>query len=221
MSLVRETDARQRRFRWMLVACAGLGICVCGGALLQRTTTTALWLLLSGAILAHWAARRASDCTTLIALAGVPLYRIATSVAMLPARSSTPLSDLARMRAAGGGAVNVDDATHLLSLRRIERSDTDLVLSGQWADLATPAATIDGTVLADRLARLPDEDEVWLVRTPLNVRMLSGDLLRVAAAAARSGRGARGAGHGPPTVGQAPVAGDDRSPELAGTEASR
>lgn len=221
MALVRETNAQQRRFRWMLVACAGLGLCVCGGALLQRATTTALWLLLSGAIVAHWAARRASDCTALIALAGVPLYRIATPVAMLPARSSTPLSDLARMRAAGGGAVNVDGATHLLSPRRIERSDTDLVLAGQWADLATPAAAIDGAITADRLARLPDEDEVWLVRTPTNVRMLSGDLLRVAAAAARAGRGARGAGRGHPMVGDAPVAADDRSRELAGTEASR
>lgn len=221
MELVREATARQRRPRWVLLACAGVVTCACGVALLHRATPAALWLFVSGAIVAHWAARRASDCTTLMALAGVPLYRVATPVAMLPARSSTPLSDLARMRAAGGGAVNVDGATHLLSPRRIERSGTAIVLSGSWADLATPAAAIDGAAPTDRLSRLPDEDEVWLVRTPMNVRMLSGDLLRAAAAAARTDRGARRAGDGHPAVGATPIEADDRSPDLAGAEARR
>jgi hypothetical protein len=219
MALVKATAARQRRSRWTLLVCAGIGICICGAALLQRATTIALWLFLSGAIVAHWAARRASDCTVLMALAGVPLHRIATAVAMMPPQSSTPLSDLARMRAAGGGAVKADGAMHLLSLRRIERGDTDLLLSGRWCDLAVPAVTIDGTVPADRLARLPDEDEVWLVRTPSAARMLSGDLLRVAAAAARADGSGRRTDRGRPAA--APAAADERPSELAGTEARR
>lgn len=186
--------------------------------MLQRATTVALWVWLSGAIVAHWAARRASDCTVLMALAGIPVHRIATAVAMTPAVSSTPLSDLARMRAAGGGAVNVDGATHLLSLPRIERGDPDLLLSGRWRDLAVPAATVDGIVPADRLARLPDEDEVWLVRTPSAVRMLSGDLLRVAAAEARAGRSPRRPGRRRSTAAGVRVGDGERAPELTGTE---
>lgn len=154
------------------------------------------------ALTAHWAGRRASDCGVLSALSGVPLLRIAAPLTMVPARSSTPLSDLARMREGAGGAVRVDGAIRLLPLGRVERVDLELLLAGRWDRLAVLPQQVDGTVTADRLQRLPDEDEVWLVRTSASARMLSGDGLRAAAAV-------RDAHRAPPVEGQRRVQPDE------------
>jgi len=173
----------------MVLAAAAGASALAGFVALRPGASIALWVLFGSAVVAHWAGRRASDCGVLADLGGRPVEAVAVPLAVVAARSSTPLLDLARIRAAGGGAVVSAGATRVVTDRRVERADIDLVLAGRWDVLAVPATQIAPGVAADRLRRLPDEEEVWLVPTRAGARMLSGDGLRTAAAVARTVRG--------------------------------
>jgi hypothetical protein len=172
----------------MAAAVAGASA-LAGVAALRPGASIALWVLFGSAVVAHWAGRRASDCGVLADIGARPVEAIAVPLAVVAARSPTPLLDLARMRAAGGGAIVSDGVTRVVTDRRVECADLDLVLAGRWDVLAIPATQIAPGVAADHLRRLPDEEEVWLVPTRSGARMLSGDGLRSAAAIARTVRG--------------------------------
>ena len=191
MSLVSRSPAATRRKRWRALALAAGASALAGLAALRPGASAALWVLFSSAVVAHWAGRRASDCGVLADLPGRCVGDIATPLAVISARSSTPLLDLARIRAAGGGVVMVDDVAKVLVDRRIERLDVDLVLAGRWDAIAVPATQIAPGVAVDHLRRLPDEDEVWLVHTRVGTRMLSGDGLRATGSVVRTVRGHR------------------------------
>lgn len=188
MRLISEHPAATRRVRWLTAA----GACVivaCGTLLVLRPAAlVALWTLLAAALLAHLAGRRASDCSVLAELDGWSVGDLATPLAVIPAQSASPLHDLSRIRMAGGGVVVVDGVPRVVTERRVEQLDVDLVLPGRWSQVAVTARQIDAEVHVDHLRRLPDEDEVWVVRDATGVRMISGDGLRAAAAAARRGR---------------------------------
>ena len=151
----------------------------------------AVWVVLAGAVGAHWAGRRASDCAVLTRLAGVPLAQIAVPPARVRPSSPTPVADIARIRAAGCGIVEVDGADRVLPAEHVDRYEVDVLLTGGWANLAVQAAELDAAVPVDLLTRLPDEAETWLVRTRITTLALGAAQLRAAAAHRRgSSRGA-------------------------------
>lgn len=182
MPLITSTPAHRRRRTWALVGCAAVLVAVVGMLALGRWPGVAVWIVLAGAVGAHWAGRRASDCAVLTRLAGMPLAEIAVPPARVRPTSPTPVADIARIRAAGCGIVEVDGADHVLPAERVDRYEVDVLLTGGWAHLAVPAAELDATVPVDLLARLPDEAEVWLVRTRITTLALGAGQLRTAAA---------------------------------------
>jgi len=217
MSLVSRSPAATRRTRWLVLAAVAGASALTGVAALRPGASIALWVMFGSAVVAHWAGRRASDCGVLADIGDRPVEAIAVPLAVVAARSSTPLLDLARIRAAGGGAVISGGVTRVVTDRRIERADIDLMLAGRWDVLAIPAPQIAPAVAADRLRRLPDEEEVWLVPTRAGARMLSGDGLRSAAAIARTVRGgaagrAAGTAEGAPRTPDRPVDVDVKLP---------
>lgn len=166
---------------WVTASCAGVAVAFAGLLMLGRWPGIGVWALVSGAVLGHWAGRRASDCGVLATLGGMPVAQLAVPPARVVQRSTTPVADLARIRSAGCGVVDVDGVERVLSSERLDRFEVDLLLSGRWDQLAAPAAMLDGQVPADRLARLPDEDETWLVRTAIGLLTLRAEQLRAAA----------------------------------------
>jgi len=186
MPLITSTSAHRRRRTWTLTGC--VAVAVAGGGLLAlgRWPAVAVWVVLAGAVGAHWAGRRASDCAVLTRLAGVPLAQIAVPPARVRPSSPTPVADIARIRAAGCGIVEVDGVDRVLPAERVDRYEVDVLLTGGWANLAVQAAELDAAVPVDLLARLPDEAETWLVRTRITTLTLGAAQLRAAAAGRRS-----------------------------------
>lgn len=188
--------ADRRRRTWALVGSGSLVVAVAGFVLAGRWPAVGVWVLFAGAVAAHVAGRRASDCAVLAALAGVPLAQIAMVPARVPTRSDTPIADLTRIRAAGSGLVIGDDGVRVITATRVDDLDVEQLLSGRWDHLAVPAPELDGLAPVDRLGRLPHEGEAWVVATPLGTLVLNGEVLRAAAADARRGDGAGRAGGG-------------------------
>lgn len=186
MPLITSTPAHHRRRTWALVGCGAVVVAVAGLFALGRWPSVAVWVVLAGAVGAHWAGRRASDCAVLTRLAGVPLAETAVPPARVRPTSPTPVADIARIRAAGCGIVEVDGVDRVLPAEHVDRYEIDVLLTGGWAHLAVPAAELDADVPVDLLARLPDEAEVWLVRTRITTLTLGAPQLRAAAADRRS-----------------------------------
>jgi len=182
MPLITSTPAYRRRRTWALVGCGAVTVAAVGLFTLGRWPAVAVWVVFVGAVGAHMAGRRASDCAVLTRLAGVPLAQIAVPPARVRPASPTPVADIARIRAAGCGIVEVDGADRVLPAERVDRYEVDVLLTGGWAHLAVPAAEIDAAVPVDLLARLPDETEIWLVRTRITTLALGAVQLRAAAA---------------------------------------
>lgn len=182
MALITSVPAHRRRRTWTLAGCGAVAVAVAGLLVLGRWPAVGVWVLLAGAVGAHWAGRRASDCAVLAQLAGVPLAQIAVPPARVRPSSPTPVADIARIRAAGCGIVDVDGADRVLPAEHVDRSEVDVLLTGAWANLAVQAAELDATVPVDLLTRLPDEAETWLVRTPITTLALRAAQLRAAAA---------------------------------------
>jgi hypothetical protein len=197
MSLITSTPAHRRRRTWALVGCAAATVAVAGLVALGRWPAVAVWVLLVGAVGAHWADRGASDCAVLARLAGVPLTQIAVPPARVRWTSPTPVADIARIRAAGCGVVEVDGVDLVLPAEHVDRYEVDVLLTGGWAHLAVPP-TSAAAVPGDLLARLPDEAEIWLVRTRITT-LASGAAAQLRAAAvggATRSNYARGTGTG-------------------------
>jgi hypothetical protein len=210
MSLITSTPAHRRRRTWALVGCAAATVAVAGLVALGRWPAVAVWVLLVGAVGAHWAGRRASDCAVLARLAGVPLAQIAVPPARVRPTSPTPVADIARIRAAGCGVVAVDGVDLVLPAEHVDRYEIDVLLTGGWAHLAVPP-TSAAAVPGDLLARLPDEAEIWLVRTRITTLASGAAQLRAAAVggATRSNY-ARGTGRTAPHPLRRSVAGSCR-----------
>jgi hypothetical protein len=185
MPLITSTPAHRRRRTWALAGWGALTVAVAGLVALGRWPGVAVWVVLAGAVGAHWAGRRASDCAVLTRLTGVPLAQIAVPPARVRPTSPTPVADIARIRAAGCGVVEVDGVDRVLPAEHVDRYEVDVLLTGGWAHLAVPAAELDATVPVDLLARLPDEAEIWLVRTRIATLALGAAQLRAAAAGRR------------------------------------
>ncbi|HEX6257280.1 MAG TPA: hypothetical protein VFZ70_15845 [Euzebyales bacterium] len=165
MTPISAMPAARRHRRWLLCGWAAVAVAVAGLGLLPLWPGLAAWIVLAGAVTAHWAGRQASDCGVLAQRAGLTLSQVAVVPARVRPRSSTPVADIARMRAAGCGVVSVAGVDRLLALERIDRYDIETLLTGQWAHLARVACELDGELPVDHLTRLPSEGEVWLVRT--------------------------------------------------------
>lgn len=181
MQLFTSTPAHRRRRTWALTGCAAVVVAIVGVLGLGRWPAVAVWVVLAGAVGAHWAGRRASDCAVLARLAGVPLAQIAVPPARVRATSPTPVADIARIRAAGCGIVEVDGVDNVLPAEHIDRYEVDVLLTGGWTHLAVPAAELDAAMPVDLLTRLPDEAEIWLVRTRITTLVLGAAQLRAAA----------------------------------------
>lgn len=181
MGLITATPARRRHRTWTATACAAAGVAAAGLAALGRWPGVAVWIVLVGAVGAHWAGRRASDCAVLVRLAGIPIAQIAIPPARVRPSSTTPVADVARIRAAGCGVVEVDGVDRVLPPEHIDRYEVDVLLTGGWGHVALPATTLDGAVPVDLLARLPHEVETWLVHTRLTTLALGAAQLRAAA----------------------------------------
>lgn len=166
---------------WVAASCAGVAVAAAGVLTVGRWPAAGAWMLVTGAVIGHWAGRRASDCGVLAALDGTAVAQLAVPPARVAACSVTPIADLARIRAAGCGVVNVAGDNRVLPAERIDRYEVDLLLCGRWDRLAVPAAELAGATPVDLLTRLPDEDETWLVRTPTAMLALRGEHLRAAA----------------------------------------
>lgn len=199
MALIAAHAADRRRRLWVLSASGALVVAVAGVALAGRWPGVGVWVLFVGAVAAHVAGRRASDCAVLATLAGVPLSQVAQVPARVSARSDTPIADLARIRAAGSGLLVGDDGARVIAAARLDDLDVDQLLSGRWGRIAVPAPELDGRIAVDRLGRLPHEGEAWVVNTTLGLLVLNGEVLRAAAADARRGDavGRAGGGHRP------------------------
>lgn len=191
MSPIASSPATHRRRSWTLLGCLAVVVTGLGIVALGRWPGVAVWIVLGGAVAAHWAGRRASDCSVLSRLEGMPLADVAGPVARVRPRSVTPVADIARIRAAGCGIVTVDGVDRVLPASHVDRYEVDVLLTGAWDQLAGPATVLDADVTADRLARLPDEGEVWLVHTAIATLAVDGARLRTAAATGRRLAGAR------------------------------
>jgi hypothetical protein len=168
MPPVSAIPAALRHRRWLLRGWAAALVTVAGLPLLPRWPGLVAWVVLIGGVTAHWCGRQASDCGVLARLGELPLAQVAVVPARVRPRSSTPVADIARMRAAGCGVVSVvGDADHLLAVERIDRYDVETLLTGRWAQLAQRACELDGDLPVGHLSRLPGEGELWLVRTPV------------------------------------------------------
>jgi hypothetical protein len=196
MARITARPADRRRRAWTLLGCGALAVAVAGIALAARWPGVGVWVLFGGAVAAHIAGRRASDCAVLAALAGVPLSQVAMVPARVSARSDTPIADLARIRAAGSGLLVGGDVARVIAASRLDGLDVDHLLSGQWERIAVPAPELDGEVAVDRLGRLPHEGETWIVSTPLGSLVLNGEVLRAAASSVRRTERAGRAGDG-------------------------
>ena len=196
MAHIAAQPADRRRSAWTLLGCGALVVAVVGLALAARWPGVGVWVLFVGAVAAHVAGRRASDCAVLATLAGVSLSQVAMVPARLSARSSTPIGDLARIRAAGSGLLVDGDGPRVVAASRLDDLDVDHLLSGRWDRVAMPAPELDGDLTVDMLGRLPHEGEAWVISTSLGLLVLTGEVLRTAAGSARRTDGARRTGGG-------------------------
>lgn len=210
MPLIVALPARRRRRRWVVLGVAAVAVAIGGMLLFGRWPGVAVWVLLAGVTGIHVAGRRVSDCGILAALEGVVVAQLAVMPARVLPRSDTPVADIARIRAAGCGIVAVDGVDRVLPAGRVDRFEMDVLLAGQWQHLGLAAAELDGCEPVDRLVRLPDEDEVWLVRTAVMTLALGSAQLRAAAGRSRAGDLWRGGDVPRPSAGVRPI---DRRPE--------
>lgn len=210
MSLTVSVPARRRRRWWVVQGVAAVAVAIGGILMFGRWPGLAVWVLLAGVTGIHIAGRHVSDCGILAALEGVDIAQLAVMPARVRPRSDTPVADIARIRAAGCGIVAVDGVDRVLPAGRVDRFEMDVLLAGHWQHLGLAAAELDGSEPVDRLARLPNEDEIWLVRTAVTTLALGSTQLRAAVGRPSVGDLRRDGSAPPPSAGVRQI---DRRPE--------
>lgn len=152
--------ARLRRYR-VVHGTAAAAIAAGVVLLLGLSVIAGFWLSVGGAVALQWAVRRTDDCQILARLGGRRLGSLAARLPVLPERSADPLRDAENIRRAGAGIVS---GRAVVTSGMLDHRELGDLTSGRWDRVAVPARQVDGDLTAERLSRLPDEREVWLVR---------------------------------------------------------